>query len=270
MASGFDALPVWKAPDFRGRMQWYRAVAANRLPAKYLIAARVPAGIALGAGEPELWRAFDAATERFLVLREEIRAGGELGPKWQPSLLDLSAELGRRMLAHCNFCRWECGVDRSAGAKLGACKLARETRVGSWFHHTGEELIYRGRKGSGTIFFTSCNMRCAFCQNGDISTDRLNGEPVSAHTLATMAWMLRTEGCHNINWVGGDPAIHLHTIVEAIALLEELEPQPCARRRERRPTGSKRSLLRAKRRAVPGRSTCRCCGTRIFICPTRR
>ena len=226
MASGFDALPVWKAPDFRGRMQWYRAVAANRLPAKYLIAARVPAGIALGAGEPELWRAFDAATERFLVLREEIRAGGELGPKWKPSLLDLSAELGRRMLTHCNFCRWECGVDRSAGAKLGACKLARETRVGSWFHHTGEELIYRGRKGSGTIFFTSCNMRCAFCQNGDISTDRLNGEPVSARTLATMAWMLRTEGCHNINWVGGDPAIHLHTIVEAIALLEELEPQP--------------------------------------------
>jgi hypothetical protein len=44
------------------------------------------------------------------------------------------------------------------------------------FHHTGEELFYRGTEGSGTIFFTSCNMRCAFCQNGDISTDKDNGE----------------------------------------------------------------------------------------------
>src|SRR2546426_11233229 len=123
------------------------------------------------------------------------------------------------MLAHCNFCRWDCRVDRTRGEKLGACKLASETRVSSHFHHRGEELIYRGTHGSGTIFFTSCNMRCSFCQNGDISTDRLNGEAVSARTLATMAWVLRLEGCHNINWVGGDPTIHLHTILEAIALL---------------------------------------------------
>jgi putative pyruvate formate lyase activating enzyme len=110
-------------------------------------------------------------------------------------------------------------VDRSRAAKLGACKLASETRVSSFFHHQGEELVYRGERGSGTIFFTSCNMRCAFCQNGDISTDKDNGVPVTARTLAAMAWLLRMEGCHNVNWVGGDPAIHLHTIVEAIALL---------------------------------------------------
>jgi putative pyruvate formate lyase activating enzyme len=67
-------------------------------------------------------------------------------------------------------------------------------------------------------------MRCAFCQNGDISTDKDNGDVVSARTLATMAWLLRMEGCHNINWVGGDPTIHLHTIVHAISLLEELRP----------------------------------------------
>jgi putative pyruvate formate lyase activating enzyme len=222
---GFDELPVWREPDFRGRMAWYRAVSANRLPAKYLIAARVSAGCPLDAPEAELWTAFDAATEKFLSLREEVRrAPRPLGNRANPSLLDLAAELARRMLTHCNFCKWECGVDRSVGAKLGACKLAAETRVSSWFHHTGEELVYRGRQGSGTIFFTSCNMRCAFCQNGDISTDRLNGEPVTARMLAAMAWRLRSEGCHNVNWVGGDPAIHLHTIVEAIAQLEELEP----------------------------------------------
>jgi len=224
--AGFNESPVWRAADFRGRMQWYRAVADNRLPAKYLIAARVPAACALSAPEAELWQAFDAATPAFLELRADIVAGVRLPvDRVKPSLLDLADELARRMLAHCNFCRWECGVDRSHGAKLGACKLASETRVASAFHHHGEELVYRGRHGSGTIFFTSCNMRCAFCQNGDISTDRLNGEAVSARALATIAWRLRAEGCHNVNWVGGDPAIHLHTIVEAIAQLEGFPPE---------------------------------------------
>src|SRR5262249_28144799 len=78
------------------------------------------------------------------------------------------------------------------------------SRVSSHFHHTGEELFYRGTEGSGTIFFTSCNMRCAFCQNGDISTDKDNGEETDPRTLAAMAWTLRREGCHNINWVGGE------------------------------------------------------------------
>jgi putative pyruvate formate lyase activating enzyme len=130
------------------------------------------------------------------------------------------------MLAHCNFCRWNCRVDRSRSGRFGACKLAAGTRVSSYFHHTGEELVYRGTEGSGTIFFTSCNMRCAFCQNGDISTDKDNGETVTARILATMAWLLRLEGCHNINWVGGDPTIHLHTIVAALALLGDPDFAP--------------------------------------------
>jgi putative pyruvate formate lyase activating enzyme len=67
-------------------------------------------------------------------------------------------------------------------------------------------------------------MRCAFCQNGDISTDKDNGEMVKSRTLATMAWLLRNEGCHNVNWVGGEVTIHLHTIVDAISLLAELIP----------------------------------------------
>jgi putative pyruvate formate lyase activating enzyme len=93
------------------------------------------------------------------------------------------------------------------------------TCVSTYFHHPGEELVYRGIAGSGTIFFTSCNMRCAFCQNGDISTDKDNGEVIDARTLAAMAWLLRAEGYHNVSWVGGEVTIHLHTIVEAIALL---------------------------------------------------
>jgi putative pyruvate formate lyase activating enzyme len=77
--------------------------------------------------------------------------------------------------------------------------------------------------GSGTIFFTSCNMRCSFCQNGDISTDKNNGIPITPNLLALMIWQLRMEGCHNINWVGGDPTIHLHTIVQAISILDSFK-----------------------------------------------
>jgi putative pyruvate formate lyase activating enzyme len=121
------------------------------------------------------------------------------------------------------------------GAKFGACKLASSSRVSSHFHHTGEELFYRGMRGSGTIFFTSCNMRCAFCQNGDISTDKDNGEETDPRTLATMAWTLRHEGCHNINWVGGEVVIHLHTIVDAIALLgRDFTPTPAELKRARK------------------------------------
>ena len=158
-----------------------------------------------------------------MEIRETIRTGNkELDPPVKRSnLLDLCHELSRRMLGHCNFCAWNCNVDRVQGNKLGTCKLASETRVSTFFHHQGEELIYRGTSGSGTIFFTSCNMRCAFCQNGDISTDKDNGIKVTPRVLATMAWLLRMEGCHNINWVGGDPIIHLHTIVAAISILAD-------------------------------------------------
>jgi putative pyruvate formate lyase activating enzyme len=77
--------------------------------------------------------------------------------------------------------------------------------------------------GSGTIFFTSCNMRCSFCQNGDISTDKDNGIPITPNLLALMVRQLRMEGCHNTNWVGGDPTIHLHTIVQAISILDSFK-----------------------------------------------
>jgi putative pyruvate formate lyase activating enzyme len=66
-------------------------------------------------------------------------------------------------------------------------------------------------------------MRCSFCQNGDISTDKNNGIPITPNLLALMIWQLRTEGCHNINWVGGDPTIHLHTIVQAINMLDSFK-----------------------------------------------
>ena len=228
--NSFDQLSVWREPDLHGALSWYRQVAVNEMPAKFRIARHVAVELSPGAAaEDALWQEVENKTPVFLRRWREIRRGERrlaAEPPPQFNLLALCAELGHRMLRHCNFCRWDCGVDRSEGRKFGTCKLAEDTRVSSYFHHTGEERIYRGAQGSGTIFFTSCNMRCAFCQNGDISTDKDNGQVVSPRTLATMAWLLRQEGCHNINWVGGEVTIHLHTILEAIALLANLQPTP--------------------------------------------
>lgn len=225
--SDLSNLRIWREHDLKGLMPWYLAVADNRAPAKFRIARRIPVAVALDAPEEELWAELERKTPQFLDLWNSIRGGCDelpAGPTATVNLVDLSRELAYRMLAHCNFCRYDCQVDRSEGTQFGTCKLAADSRVSTYFHHRGEELVYRGTTGSGTIFFTSCNMRCAFCQNGDISTDKDNGRPVSARTLATMAWLLRMEGCHNINWVGGEVTIHLHTIVDAISQLEDLSP----------------------------------------------
>jgi putative pyruvate formate lyase activating enzyme len=201
------------------------------MPAKYLIGKCIPCDLDLPAAtEGELWSENSLLTKVFLDTWEKVRIGelSSLPPKSKNhSLMDLSVELANRMLTHCNFCRWDCKVDRSRGIKHGTCQLESTSKIGSYFHHRGEEIIFRGTGGSGTIFFTSCNMRCSFCQNGDISTDKENGIPISPSALALMAWQLRMEGCHNVNWVGGDPTIHLHTIIEAINLLDSFrEPDP--------------------------------------------
>jgi len=92
-----------------------------------------------------LWAELDRLTPTFVARWQAIRAGASLPQAADgPSLLELCRELAYRMLAHCNFCPWNCRVDRVAGAKFGACKLASGSRVSSHFHHTGEELFYRG------------------------------------------------------------------------------------------------------------------------------
>lgn len=224
-------LPVWS--DHPDNLTWYRQVADNRKPAKYLMAHRISVPDDLEQkSTDELWQIHEQATEDLLELQHQIineTTHLKDHSRRSPSLLDLNVVLVNRMLTSCTFCQWECEVDRSGidldpDNKTGACQLGEESRVGSFFHHRGEELIYRGHNGSGTIFFTSCNMRCQFCQNGNISQDKYNGSTTSPEELAAMAWLLRMEGCHNINYVGGDPTIHLHTIIRSIPLLKRKGP----------------------------------------------
>jgi putative pyruvate formate lyase activating enzyme len=102
-------------------------------------------------------------------------------------------------MAACDICAWMCGIDRLSG-KLGICKTGDLARVSSYGPHFGEEDPLSGRRGSGTIFFSRCNLRCQYCQNHDISqTD--SGHEVEPQDLAVMMLELQSQGCHNINFV---------------------------------------------------------------------
>ena len=151
--SDLDRLRIWDDPAIRGALAWYLDVAENRRPAKFRIAATVVTQLDPAASsEGALWAELDRLTPTFVARWQAIRAGASLPqPADGPSLLELCRELAYHMLAHCNFCPWNCRVDRMAGTKFGACKLASGSRVSSHFHHTGEELFYRGTQGSGTI-----------------------------------------------------------------------------------------------------------------------
>jgi putative pyruvate formate lyase activating enzyme len=247
----FESLDVWKqfkhdSTNNNSRsndsvLPWYFAVSINLMPAKYLISKSVYCNITdlRLASEEDLWEEYRNLTNTFLQTWKTVRSGdlntvSDLSMQKRPSLMDLNVELVKRMLTHCNFCRWNCQVDRSSDQtvedanrveekiknKHGTCQLESTPNVSSYFHHHGEELVFRGNMGSGIILFTSCNMRYSFCQNRDISTDKSNSILITPDLLALMIWQLRMEGCHNTNWVGGDPTIHLHTIVQAISILD--------------------------------------------------
>jgi len=101
-------------------------------------------------------------------------------------------------LSDCDLCGWECHIDRRD--RTGACKTGVNALVASYGAHHGEEDPLRGWEGSGTIFFSWCNLKCQFCQNYDIS-QLGHGRAVTPDQLATMMLALQEQGCHNINFV---------------------------------------------------------------------
>jgi len=116
-------------------------------------------------------------------------------------------------LKDCRVCPRDCGVDRLAG-KQATCKTGRYALVSSYFPHMGEEDPLRGWRGSGTIFFSMCNLRCVFCQNYDISQVR-SGSETMPEQLARMMLKLQQMGCHNINFV--TPEHVVPQVLEALA-----------------------------------------------------
>jgi putative pyruvate formate lyase activating enzyme len=124
---------------------------------------------------------------------------------------------GLQLLADCTVCPRDCHVNRLQD-KYAVCKTGRYAEVSSYFAHMGEENCLRGRNGSGTIFFSWCNLRCVFCQNYDISWQG-GGVATRPEELASMMLRLQERGCHNINFV--TPEHVVPQILEALPLAIE-------------------------------------------------
>jgi putative pyruvate formate lyase activating enzyme len=99
----------------------------------------------------------------------------------------------------CTLCPRECHVNRLEG-EVGFCETGKRAKVASYNAHFGEESPLVGRHGSGTIFISSCNLLCNFCQNYDISHLK-EGIEVEPEQMAAMMIQLAKRGCHNINFV---------------------------------------------------------------------
>lgn len=123
----------------------------------------------------------------------------------------------RERLESCAICPHACKANRLAGEK-GKCGIGSEIAVSSFGPHFGEEAPLTGSGGSGTIFFTFCNLDCLFCQNFEIS-HLGEGETVPAERVARMMLSLQSQGCHNVNLVS--PTHQIAGIVEALALAAE-------------------------------------------------
>ena len=131
--------------------------------------------------------------------------------------LQRRATVAREKLKSCDLCPNDCGVDRPAG-QVGSCGAGAKAKVASYNLHNGEEPPISGTRGSGTIFFSHCTLRCAYCQNWPIS-HKGNGKEVDAKGLAGMMLELQQRGEHNINLV--TPTHYMPQVLEALPIAIE-------------------------------------------------
>lgn len=120
--------------------------------------------------------------------------------------------------ASCRLCPRACGVDRTRG-EVGVCGMPDTLYVSRCAPHLWEEPPISGTRGSGTVFFTGCNLRCVFCQNRTISREGV-GSPVSEEELTDKILLLQEQGVHNINLV-----TPTHYTEQIARLLEKVKPR---------------------------------------------
>ncbi len=156
-------------------------------------------------------RAFIKGTIRLggaLVVPDRIlQAAGKKDDQWSPAyeilenkgLLAQRVEQAYAIFEECRLCPRQCGVNRLKGEK-GFCRTTARPVVYSAHPHFGEEVSLVGSGGSGTIFFSNCNLRCVFCQNWPISHEG-RGKEIGDEVLADLMRYIQKIGCHNVNLV---------------------------------------------------------------------
>ncbi len=196
-------------------LERYEKINAGEVAAKFQIARRLEAERAENADE--MWRVHSKIKrELSKLLREDDLTVLKEKPK-SYSFLHLKRDLLYEMLKSCNFCERRCGVNRFENR--GFCKCGVTSYFSSEFLHVGEEpeLI-----PSHTIFFNRCTFACVFCQNYDIVYD--DDYIVDPKELAYLIDRRYKQGSRNVNFVGGNPDQHAHTIVEILLHVESNIP----------------------------------------------
>lgn len=117
------------------------------------------------------------------------------------------------MLEKCNLCHYNCNVNRNE--KLGFCKCKVLPKIALANIHNWEEPCISGTRGSGTVFFSGCNLKCVFCQNHQISHENF-GKEITINRLAEIFIELQNQKVHNINLVSPTP--YVPQIIEAIKI----------------------------------------------------
>ncbi len=130
-------------------------------------------------------------TDHFVPAYVRLLKSGELAER---------VRLASERLESCQCCPRRCGARRLDSGRNATCQTGELPVVASYGPHMGEEDPLRGYRGSGTIFFSWCNLRCVFCQNYDIS-HLGRGRPTFPDQVAAMMLELQADGCHNINLV---------------------------------------------------------------------
>ena len=120
------------------------------------------------------------------------------------------------LLKNCNLCPRNCNINRYK--ELGFCRQSNKLRLALAKLFFYEEPPISGKNGSGTIFFTGCNLKCVFCQNYDISTKNI-GKVITIKRLSEIMLELQSKGAHNINLV--TPTIYVPQIIKAIKLAKK-------------------------------------------------
>lgn len=136
-----------------------------------------------------------------------------------PGKMKLKEKIARleKILECCTLCPRHCRVDRTR-MQMGFCHLLDSAVVDCAMPHFGEEPPISGTSGSGTIFFSSCNLRCRYCQNFQIS-HHVRGKTLDAAALAQIMLSLQEQGCHSIEPV--TPTPHLPVLIDALRIARE-------------------------------------------------
>ena len=220
-----DSVEILKDKEAVGRLERYFKILRREAIAKFLVAKMIEVNWDDDAELDDLWKLHDLGVEKqYEILKK--KSDRELLLEWERkgpadiNLVDLKAEIANRILEECVFCEWRCKVDRTKGQK-GVCRLDEKAYIASIFVHIGEEseLV-----PSYTIFFSHCNFKCVFCQNWDISQEHA-GRTIPPMVLAetiTREW--DAFRIRNVNWVGGEPTMNLHYILEVLRYLDASVP----------------------------------------------